>query len=138
MNWKVSDVLWKKYGVILDITPKADLQKAISTRLITEVSLIDEAHRVDGIPGFLTNRIETHFDIRGEKTIALSGLIKNELGRGKQATPLLSSIPILGELFSSQDYKDNSSELIVLVTPRVLSPENLKEPEVNGFWKATE
>ncbi len=135
MNWKTADVIWKKYGVLLDITPVADLLNGISTKLVTEISLIDEAHKVDNIPGFLTNRIDTHFDLRGEKTIVLSGLIKNEIGRGSTETPLLSSIPILGELFKSRDYKDNKTELIVLVTPRVVSPDGPPGPPPNEFWK---
>ena len=123
INWKNSDVVWKRYGVILDINPKADLDDGISTKLTTEVSLLDEVHKIDGIPGLFTNRIETYFDLRGSKTIALSGLIKSELGRSQTGTPLLGEIPILGALFRSQDYKDNRTELIVFVTPRVISPE---------------
>lgn len=123
LSWRNSDVIWKRYGVILDITPKADLQEGISTKLITEVSLLDEAHKVDGIPGLLTNRIETHFDLRGSKTIALSGLIKSEIGKSSAGTPLLGEIPILGELFKSRDYKENRTELVVFVTPKVISPE---------------
>jgi pilus assembly protein CpaC len=138
-NWKSSDVIWKRYGVILDITPLADLSQGISTKLVTEISLIDEAHTVEHIPGFLTNRIETHFDIRGSKTIALSGLIKSEVGRGTTGTPLLGQIPILGELFKSHNYRDNRTELVVFVTPRVISPENppnVKAPTFEpGFWK---
>jgi len=103
MNWKTSDVVWKRYGVILDITPLADLNQGISTKLVTEISLLDEAHTVDHIPGLLTNRIETHFDLRGSKTIALSGLIKSELGRGTSGTPLLNQIPILGALFTGNN-----------------------------------
>ncbi len=135
MSWQLANVIWKRYGVILDITPRADSQSGISTKLVTEVSLIDEAHKVDGIPGFLTNRIETHFDIRGEKTIALSGLIRSEIGRGVQDTPILSSIPLLGELFKSRDYKENNSELVIFVTPRVISPEHYSEAPIKQFWK---
>jgi len=133
MNWKTSDVIWKRYGVILDITPVADLNQGISTKLVTEISLLDEAHTVDHIPGLLTNRIETHFDLRGSKTIALSGLIKSELGKGTTGLPLLSQIPILGELFKSKNYQDNRTELVVFVTPRVISPENPPEANIPKF-----
>jgi pilus assembly protein CpaC len=135
MNWKTSDVIWKRYGVILDITPLADLNQGISTKLVTEISLLDEAHTVDHIPGLLTNRIETHFDLRGSKTIALSGLIKSEIGRGTTGTPLLGQIPILGALFRSKNYQDNRTELVVFVTPRVISPENPPEAKIPNFWQ---
>lgn len=130
---KIADVQWKKYGVILNISPTADGENRISSKLITEVSLLDEAHTVDGIPGILTNRIETHFNVTGDKTIALSGLIKNELGRGENGPALLGEIPIIGDLFKSHDYKQSKTELLVLVTPRVITPdENKKLPQ---FWK---
>ena len=129
ISWRNSDVLWKRYGVVLDITPAADLNEGISTQISTEVSLLDEAHKVDGIPGLLTNRIDTHFDLRGTHTIALSGLIKSELGKGTEGVALLGEIPILGELFKSRDYQENRSELVIFVTPRVISPENPPEPE---------
>jgi len=136
VSWKTQDVIWKRYGVILDITPLADLNDGISTKLVTEISLLDEAHKVDGIPGLLTNRIDTHFDIRGSKTIALSGLIKSELGRNTTGTPLLGEIPILGELFKSNEYKDNRTELVVFVTPRVISPENPPvAPTPSALWR---
>jgi pilus assembly protein CpaC len=127
MNWRTQDVVWKKYGVILEIQPVADMSGAISTQLVTEISLLDDAHKVDGIPGLLTNRIETHFDIRGTKTIALSGLIKSELGRNTSGIPLLGEIPILGELFKSRDYRDNRTELVVFVTPRLIPPDAVPE-----------
>jgi pilus assembly protein CpaC len=122
VNPHLHDVTWKRYGVILDITPLADRQNHISTKLTTEVSLIDDSRTIEGIPGMLTNRIETHFDLSGSKTIALSGLIKSEVGRTTNSNSLLGEIPILGELFKSRDYKDSKTELVVFVTPRVLSP----------------
>ncbi|MDZ4676107.1 MAG: hypothetical protein SGI74_01250 [Oligoflexia bacterium] len=132
MNTRIHDVIWKRYGVILDITPLADYQNRISTKLVTEVSLIDDSRVIDGIPGLFTNRIETHFDLNGSKTIALSGLIKSELGRSTTSNSLLGEIPILGELFKSRDYKDSKTELVVFVTPRVISPydTNQKPPQI--------
>jgi pilus assembly protein CpaC len=127
-------VVWKKYGVILDITPTADLNEGISAGLVTEISLLDSAHTVEGIPGLLTNRIETHFDLRGSKTIALSGLIKSETGRDSNSIPILGEIPIIGELFKSRDFKENRTELVVFVTPKIISPEAPPPQPVLPHW----
>ena len=134
ISWKNSDVIWKRYGVILDITPVADMNDGISTKISTEISLLDEAHKVDGIPGFLTNRIDTHFDLRGTKTIALSGLIKSEVGHNSSGIAALGEIPILGELFKSRDYQENKTELIIFVTPRVISPDNPPPVSAPSSW----
>jgi len=134
MSWKTADVIWKKYGVILDITPKADFHDGISTKISTEISLLDETHKVEGIPGFLTNRIETHFNLKGSKTIALSGLIKNEQARHGDGVPVLSDIPILGDLFKSKEFRDQHSELVVFVTPRIISAANPPAPPPAPLW----
>ncbi len=119
VNFRVNDVIWKKYGVLLSIQPEVDLSGRMSIAIETEVSTIDRSEVVDGIPGMLTNRIQSHFDLSESRTIALSGLIKSEWGRSREGLPFLSRLPILGPLFSSQDFEQNRSELIMFVTPRV-------------------
>ncbi len=115
------EVIWKRYGVLLKIKPLADHSGRMSIALETEVSTIDPSHVVDGVPGLLTNRIESHFDLKESKTIALSGLIKHESGSAASGLPLFSSIPILGSLFSSREFRDNKTELVVFVTPEIVN-----------------
>lgn len=124
-NFKTQDVVWKKYGVLLKIGPRADFSGRMSINITTEVSMIDTSQTVDGIPGLLTNRIETHFDLSSSRTIALSGLLKKEWGDSRGGLPLLNSIPILGALFSSRDFRENRTELVVFVTPDVLRPDGI-------------
>ena len=116
---KTQDVVWKKYGILLKIRPKADHSGRMSIGIITEVSMVDTANAVEGIPGFLTNRIESHFDLASSRTIVLSGLIKKEWGEMAQGLPGLSNLPVLGALFSSRGYRDNQTELVVFVTPEL-------------------
>lgn len=123
-NHRTHEVMWKQYGVLLQINPHADSNGGISTKIMTEISIIDEGHKVDGVPGMLTNRIETHFDVKGSKTIALSGLLRREIGNGSDGVALLSEIPILGELFKSRNYRESRSELVIFVTPKIISPDN--------------
>ncbi len=114
------DVIWKKHGILLTVKPLADFRGRMSIGIKSEVSAIDESQVVDGVPGLKTNRIESHFDLDQTRTIALSGLIKNEWGKSRQGIPLLGDIPILGKLFSSEDYRNQQTELMVFVTPSVL------------------
>jgi pilus assembly protein CpaC len=118
---KDSSVIWKRYGVLLKIKPVADFSGRMSIALETEVSTIDNSRVVDGVPGLLTNRIESHFDLKGSRTIALSGLIKQETGNSSSGLPGLGSIPILGNLFSSKDFRDEKTELVVFVTPEIIT-----------------
>ena len=102
-SFRNDDVVWKQYGVRLKIRPLADYSGRMSIALETEVSDIDDANKVDGIPGLSTNRIESHFDLASSRTIALSGLIKKKSGESLQGLPGLLNIPILGRLFSSKE-----------------------------------
>ncbi|WP_413288896.1 pilus assembly protein [Bdellovibrio sp. HCB337] len=119
-NYKTQDVVWKKYGIVLKVRPKADSSGRMSIALETEVSTIDPSRTVEGIPGLLTNRISSHFDLSQSQTIALSGLIKNEEGKSVEGLPALSRIPVLGALFSSRDFKENRTELVILVRPSIM------------------
>jgi pilus assembly protein CpaC len=121
--------------VLLKIKPLVDGDGRMSIALETEVSMIDQSQVVDGIPGLLTNRIQSHFDLERSETIALSGLIKKEWGKSRSGLPALSNIPILGLLFSSEDYRENRTELVVFVTPKVVPVRGLgQQPVLPEGW----
>jgi len=122
VNFKVQDIIWKQYGVLLKFRPKADFSGRMSIGIETEISAIDEV-RVDGLPGFHTNRIESHFDLTKSRTIVLSGLIKSDRSNNSSGLPGLSTLPILGPLFGSPEFRDNRTELVVFVTPELARPD---------------
>jgi pilus assembly protein CpaC len=126
MNYKIQDVVWKKYGIVLNVKPLADFSGKMSISIETEVSSIDKSQSVDGVPALFTNKIQSHFELNGPRTIALSGLIKSEQGENSTGLPGLSRIPILGSLFSSKEFRDNRTELVVFVKPEVVSPGSLE------------
>ncbi len=126
------DVVWKQHGVILNVKPQADFQGAISLEVETEISILDMAHAVDGVPAVKKNRVKSQFDLPGKRTIALSGLLRQELGESKEGLPFLTGLPVLGPLFSSQKFLNHQTELVVFVTPEIHAPEGddpLQMPE---------
>lgn len=128
------EVTWKPHGVILKVHPKADYQGAMSLEIETEVSLLDMANAVDGVPAIKKNRVKSHFDLPGKRTIALSGLLRQEHGESKEGLPFLTGIPVLGALFSSQKYLNHQTELVVFVTPEVHSAESDDPLEMPSGW----
>ncbi len=114
-------VEWKSHGVRLHFKPLADSSGRMSIELTAEVSLIDPGVSVDGIPALKTNRIQSHFDLSESKTLVLSGLLREQSGLSREGLPLLSQLPVIGPLFSSQNYLREKSELIVFVTPELLN-----------------
>jgi pilus assembly protein CpaC len=133
-------VLWKNHGINLRVKPLADSDGRMSVEIFTEISLIDSSQTIDGIPGLKTNRVSTQFDLDGSRTIALSGLVRNEWGQSAKQVPGLGQIPILGNLFKSQNYQKSKSELVIFVTPKIVNSRN--EETVKGnlpkSWRSNE
>lgn len=115
-------VVWKKYGISLKVSPKADLSGRISMAIETGISSIDMAQSIQGIPSLHTNQIKSHFNLSKTQTIVLSGLIQHNQGKAAEGLPFLSRLPIIGSLFSSRDFLNNKSELIILVSPEIIFP----------------
>ena len=108
-------VVWKKYGVHLEVRPIVDQLNRIDLKLKTEISTIDTAISVDGVPGIKTNKVTSHFNFLKPTTILISGFLKENKGSSSQGLPFLSRIPILGKLFSSQSFLNNRTELVIFV-----------------------
>lgn len=120
------DVHWKRFGVLLRIKPFADSSGKMSLSLETEVSSLGEM--IDGIPTIKANRVSSHFDLSHSQVIALSGLLRDQNSKGASGLPWLTQIPILGALFSSQDYLEEKTELVIFVRPSLINqPDALNE-----------
>ncbi|WP_174434761.1 type II and III secretion system protein family protein [Burkholderia metallica] len=117
------DVEYRDYGVKLEIMPVVDSQGNISAKLNTEVSQIDPSITVGTYPAFLTRRASSQLSMRAGQTVAISGLINADASNVGSKIPFLGSIPILGKLFGSSDFRNNKSDMVILVTPEVVDPE---------------
>lgn len=127
-------VEWKKFGIILHITPTADRQGNIGTEVYAEVSDIDRSLsvRANGfdVPGFRMRDVKTNVTVKDGETIALSGLFSYDQDKEVAKIPLLGSLPILGELFKSRNFVDRKTELAIYVTPHITTPNSA---EVKGL-----
>lgn len=118
-------VIFKDYGVILNMEPIVHPQGFIATRIEIEVSNIDPAVQVMGIPGFQTRKTDTYMNVESGQTVVLAGLLNRLDSKSVNRVPLLASVPILGELFKSRDFLNEETELVVFVTPSLVSPSTL-------------
>ena len=124
------NVEYKKFGVMLNITPSADRHGNIQMNIFTEVSDLDRSIGVIigsiDIPGFSVSRAQTNVTVRHGQTIVLSGLFHVNEEKDLSKVPLLGHIPIIGELFKSRTFREKKSELTVFVTPRIVNPDTPK------------
>ncbi|WP_143130366.1 type II and III secretion system protein family protein [Paraburkholderia sartisoli] len=124
------DVIYKEYGIRLEIAPTVDARNVISTDLLTEISQIDPTVQVQGYPAFLTRRTTSQLSVRPGETLALAGLISADAATAVDKLPLLGDIPVLGHLFKSTDFRNNKSDLVVLVTPYIVDADSEKNAEL--------
>jgi pilus assembly protein CpaC len=120
------EVIWKKYGIILNLENELDKHGVINTNLEAEVSTIDHATGTSDIPGLITRRVKTSFSLDPGQIVVLSGLVKNEMTKDVNKLPLLGHLPIIGELFKSRNFRNNHTELIITITPSILTDETAK------------
>ncbi len=113
-------VLFKDYGVRLNITPQVDRTGVIRAKIDSEVSTIDGSVTTPSGPGLLTRKTTTEFNVHSGDTIVLSGLLSRETSTNIDKVPFLGDLPILGALFRSTRFQNRETELVVFVTPTVV------------------
>lgn len=118
----ISSIQYTETGVMLSVTPRVNAGGQVTMEISQEVSNAT-ATTTSGIdsPTIQKRTAESTVTVKSGETIILAGLIKEEKSTSGSGLPLLSKIPLLGGLFGSQSVGDNRTELIILITPRVLT-----------------
>ncbi|RZL40550.1 MAG: hypothetical protein EOP35_00505 [Rubrivivax sp.] len=117
-------ILFKPYGIKVDITPRVDASGVIRATIESEVSSIDRSVTTTFGPALLTRKTNTEFNLRDGETLVLSGLLQRDSSTDIDKVPLLGDIPILGALFRSKRFQNKETELVVFVTPRVVAADS--------------
>jgi pilus assembly protein CpaC len=131
-----ADVEYKEYGVILDVKPVADAAGGIAARIDTEVSQIDVAQQVLGVPGFLKRRSATDITMRDGETLVIAGLVNRLKSLAESGIPGLRRAPGVGRAFRARVQRDDSTELVILLTPRVVTPTPAAPDDAQVFESA--
>ncbi len=118
-------VQFKEFGVRLTFLPTI-AGDVIRLRVSPEVSALDFANGVTlggfRIPALTTRRAQTEVELRDGQSFAIAGLLDNVAQNDAAAVPILSKLPIIGSLFKSKADRAERTELMVLVTPRLVRP----------------
>jgi pilus assembly protein CpaC len=142
----VQTISFKKFGISLNFTPVVLTEGRISLRVMTEVSEISQENALTGgingttIPSIKTRRAETTLEIPSGGSMAMAGLIQEQTKQAVNGLPGIDQLPVLGQLFRSQDFINNQTELMVIVTPfvvRAVAQKELSRPD-DGFAPASD
>ena len=118
-------VEYKEFGIRLTFTPTI-AGDVIRLKVRPEVSTLDFANGITlsgfRIPALTTRRAETDVELRDGQSFAIAGLLDNVSQDDRAAIPILSQLPIIGHLFKSKADRAERTELMVLITPRLVRP----------------
>ncbi|APL93763.1 type II and III secretion system protein family protein [Sphingobium indicum] len=119
-------VEFKPFGVSLGFTPTVLEDGIINLVVEPEVSSIDPSASVTinglTIPGLQTRRASSTLELRDGQSFALAGLLRKDFQDTVRQFPILGSIPIIGALFRSSGFQKSETELVIIVTPRLVKP----------------
>jgi general secretion pathway protein D len=120
---------YRSTGIILTVTPRINEKGLVAMDVNQEVSTAQETI-TSGIesPTISNRKAQTSLVVQDGTTVVIGGLIKEQMEKSIKGVPFLSSIPLLGYLFSDTSEKKGKSELIIMITPHVVR--NFDEAEM--------
>ncbi|HEX9768396.1 MAG TPA: type II and III secretion system protein family protein [Kiloniellales bacterium] len=123
----VTTIEFKEFGVSLSFTPTVLDDGLMSLNVAVESSSIDPTGisvetTAGTTPSLITRRANTTVELRDGQSFAIAGLLQNDFLDNIDQMPWLGDVPVLGTLFRSTDYSRKETELVILVSPRLVQP----------------
>ena len=113
-------VQYKDTGVSLQVTPHVNSNGLVKMDLQQDVTDVGEIDSATGQRSFLQRNIKSNIAVKSGETIVLGGLMRDNSTDGKSGMPVLSDVPVVGNLFSSTSHNGTRTELLVLITPTAI------------------
>jgi pilus assembly protein CpaC len=117
---------WKNFGVSLNFVATVSNGDRINLHVMPEVSELSTAGaiQIDGtnVPALTTRRAETTVELASGQSFAIGGLLQNNVTQNINKFPWLGDVPVLGQLFRSEAFQRNETELVIIVTPYIVHP----------------
>jgi pilus assembly protein CpaC len=119
-NSTTLSVQFKPFGVRLDFVPTLTWSDRIDLRVFPEVSDLDPGRSFGGFPAFTVRRTVNRVEMKEGESLVIGGLLDRRIIKDLTKFPLLGDVPILGTLFRSTRFRNQESELVFVITPRVV------------------
>jgi len=123
---------FREFGVRLNFTPIVREHQRIRLRIAPEVSELDftAAVTIEGfvVPGLRARATETTVEVGNGQTVAIAGLLNEQVRGLASRVPGLGDVPVIGALFRSVNFQRSLSELVILVTPELVAPLDAHQP----------
>ena len=129
-----ASVQQQNYGVILEVLPTVE-GSDINLEVKVELSDIDPSVVVNGVPGTRNRNTQTVVQLQHNQTVAISGLFGHTDSNGSSGIPYLNQIPYLNYLFGVQESDFEDKEVVVLLTPKIITPGDEEDRKMTDFAK---
>jgi pilus assembly protein CpaC len=113
-------VEFKPFGVRLDFVPTLTWSDRIDLRVFPEVSEVDQTVAVNGVPGLKVRRTVSRVELGEGESLVIGGLLDRRILKDLSKFPLLGDVPILGALFRSTRFRNSESEVVFVITHRIV------------------
>jgi len=123
---------FKEYGIRLNFIPTITPRGTIRLQVAPEVSALDYTNQVNisgfEVPGITSRKVNTEVELADGESFMIGGLLDKSTNDTFNKIPFIGDIPIIGKLFQSEQKTKNDTELIVIVTPEIVSPMAAGQP----------
>ena len=131
---------YRPVGIILEMTPRVTYEDEIILDLVIESSAVGGNVAVAGteLPRFPSRRVETRLRLRDGESNLLAGLLQEEERRSLRGFPGILRLPILRQLFSSTEDRITQTDIIMLLTPRIIRTHELTQEDLSPIYIGTQ
>lgn len=127
---------YRDVGVIVEMTPRVTIESDVIIDLVVENSTLGASISVAGqdLPSFGQRRVQTRLRLRDGEANLLAGLLREEDRRSMRGIPGLLRLPILRNIFAANDNRIEQTDIIMLLTPRIVRTQELTPSDVSPIF----
>jgi len=122
-------------GIILKVTPQVSADGFVLLNITAKSSTLDFGRTVDGIPQENTREAKANVLVRDGETVVIGGIMKDTSANSDTGVPYLKDIPVLGWIFKKSSWQKDFEELVVFITPRIMSAGSENLPTAEQLWR---
>src|SRR6185295_10409314 len=131
---------YRNVGVNVELTPRVTYEGDISVELLVENGSLGKGLNVAGqqLPSFNTRKVVTKLRLRDGESNLLAGLLQEDERRSLRGFPTLLRLPVIKQLFSSNDNTIGQTDIVMLLTPHIVRTHELTQQDVNPIFVGTQ
>ena len=132
----ISSFNYEPVGIIVNMTPRVTFDGDIVLKLVVESSTLGQDVNIAGqnLPSFGSRKVETTLRLRDGESTLLAGLLREDERRTLTGFPGLMRLPIFKQLFTSNDLSKGQTDIVMLLTPRIVRTHELTQEDVNPVY----